>query len=91
MYKLLQIFCAREPEILENEPVACVSGTSDEPFQSTACDLKMKRISSDELYTSVTIGRAQSDETEWQAYQPGKYIACVYDSRVYWQYQRYFG
>ena len=43
----------------------------------------MKRISLDELHTSVSIGTAKSNETEWQLCQPGKYIACVYDSDWY--------
>lgn len=50
--------------------------------------LQMKRVSSDAIYSVVHLGLGVADKTadcvnNSDAYQPGQYVACVYDSNWY--------
>ena len=45
----------------------------------------MKRISQDDIFTLVSARPHEEPETiqKYSAYQPGKYVACIYDQRWY--------
>ena len=62
-----------------------VNGTrSHHSFIPTSCSsTEMRWVSSDEIFSNVSFGATSGDISE---FQPGKYVACLYDDRWYMVY-----
>ena len=46
----------------------------------TTTQLQMRRLSSDVIYSSVLLGDSPAELASTEVYQPGKYVACIYDN-----------